>query len=88
MSDENAPGPDAFDGPIADEGTAPAPIDIEAAEARALDESAEAEADGAAQEVVDRAIDEAAQDVADGEAAPAPEAVSYTHLTLPTTPYV
>ena len=73
MSDENAPGPDAFDGPIADEGTAPAPIDIEAAEARALDESAEAEADGAAQEVVDRAIDEAAQDVADGEAAPAPE---------------
>ena len=73
MSDENAPGPDAFDGPIADEGTAPAPIDIEAAQARALDESAEAEADGAAQEVVDRAIDEAAQDVADGEAAPAPE---------------
>ena len=73
MSDENAPGPDAFDGPIADEGFAPAPIDIEAAEARALDESAEAEADGAAQEVVDRAIDEAAQDVADGEAAPAPE---------------
>ena len=61
MSDENAPGPDAFDGPIADEGTAPAPIDIEAAEARALDESAAAEADGAA------------QDVADGEAAPAPE---------------
>ena len=74
MSDENAPGPDAFDGPIADEGTAPAPIDIEAAQARALDESAEAEADGAAQEVVDRAIDEAAQDVADGEAAPAPGA--------------
>ena len=73
MSDENAPGPDAFDGPIADEGFAPAPIDIEAAEARALDESAAAEADGAAQEVVDRAIDEAAQDVADGEAAPAPE---------------
>ena len=73
MSDENAPGPDAFDGPIADEGTAPAPIDIEAAEARALDESAAAEADGAAQEVVDLAIDEAAQDVADGEAAPAPE---------------
>ncbi|EFW09182.1 transcription termination/antitermination protein NusG [Pauljensenia hongkongensis] len=73
MSDENAPGPDAFDGPIADEGFAPAPIDIEAAQARALDESAEAEADGAAQEVVDRAIDEAAQDVADGEAAPAPE---------------
>ena len=73
MSDENAPGPDAFDGPIADEGFAPAPIDIEAARARALDESAEAEADGAAQEVVDRAIDEAAQDVADGEAAPAPE---------------
>ena len=73
MSDENAPGPDAFDGPIADEGTAPAPIDVEAAEARALDESAAAEADGAAQEVVDRAIDEAAQDVADGEAAPAPE---------------
>ena len=73
MSDENAPGPDAFDGPIADEGFAPAPIDIEAAEARALDESAEAEADGAAQEVVDRAIDEAAQDVAEGEAAPAPE---------------
>ncbi len=73
MSDENAPGPDAFDGPIADEGFAPAPIDIEAAEARALDGSAEAEADGAAQEVVDRAIDEAAQDVADGEAAPAPE---------------
>ena len=74
MSDENAPGPDAFDGPIADEGFAPAPIDIEAAQARALDESAEAEADGAAQEVVDRAIDEAAQDVADGEAAPAPGA--------------
>ena len=73
MSDENAPGPDAFDGPIADEGFAPAPIDIEAAQARALDESAAAEADGAAQEVVDRAIDEAAQDVADGEAAPAPE---------------
>lgn len=74
MSDENAPGPDAFDGPIADEGTAPAPIDIEAAQARALDESAAAEADGAAQEVVDRAIDEAAQDVVDGEAAPAPGA--------------
>lgn len=73
MSDENAPGPDAFDGPIADEGTAPAPIDVEAAQARALDESAAAEADGAAQEVVDRAIDETAQDVADGEAAPAPE---------------
>ena len=73
MSDENAPGPDAFDGPIADEGFAPAPIDIEAAQARALDESAAAEADGAAQEVVDRAIDEAAQDVADGEAAPAAE---------------
>ena len=73
MSDENAPGPDAFDGPIADEGTAPAPIDVEATAARALDESAAAEADGAAQEVVDRAIDEAAQDVADGEAAPAPE---------------
>ena len=73
MSDENAPGPDAFDGPIADEGTAPAPIDVEAAQARALDESAAAEADGAAQEVVDPAIDEAAQDVADGEAAPAPE---------------
>ena len=73
MSDENAPGPDAFDGPIADEGTAPAPIDVEAAEARALDESAAAEADGAAQEVVDPAIDETAQDVADGEAAPAPE---------------
>lgn len=71
MSDENAPGPDAFDGPIADEGTAPAPIDIEAAQARALDESAAAEADGAAQEVVDRAIDEAAQDVVDGEASPA-----------------
>ena len=73
MSDENAPGPDAFDGPIADEGFAPAPIDIEAAEARALDESAVAEADGAAQDVVDRAIDEAAQDVAEQEAAPAPE---------------
>lgn len=73
MSDENAPGPDTFDRPIADEGTAPAPIDIEAAQARALDESAAAEADGAAQEVVDPAIDEAAQDVADGEAAPAPE---------------
>lgn len=71
MSDENAPGPDAFDGPIADEGTAPAPIDIEAAEARALDESAEAEADGAAQEVVDRAIDETAQDAAGRGAAPA-----------------
>ena len=71
MSDENAPGPDAFDGPIADEGFAPAPIDIEAAQARALDESAAAEADGAAQEVVDPAIDEAAEDGADGEAAPA-----------------
>ena len=73
MSDENAPGPDAFDGPIADEGFAPAPIDIEAAEARALDESAEAEADGAAQEVVDPAIDETAQDAAGRGAAPAPE---------------
>ncbi len=73
MSDENAPGSDVFDGPIADEGFAPAPIDIEAAEARALDESAVAEADGAAQDVVDRAIDEAAQDVAEQEAAPAPE---------------
>ena len=73
MSDENAPGSDVFDGPIADEGFAPAPIDIEAAEARALDESAVAEADGAAQDVVDRAIDEAAQDVAEREAAPAPE---------------
>ena len=73
MSDENAPGPDVFDGPIADEGFAPAPIDIEAAEARALDESAVAEADGAAQDVVDRAVDEAAQDVAEREAAPAPE---------------
>lgn len=71
MSDENAPGPDAFDGPIADEGTAPAPIDVEAAAARALDESAEAEADGAAQEVVDRAIDETAQDAAGRGAAPA-----------------
>ena len=73
MSDENAPGPDAFDGPIADEGTAPAPIDVEAAEARALDESAAAEADGAAQEVVDPAIDETAQDAAGRGAAPAPE---------------
>ena len=73
MSDENAPGSDVFDGSIADEGFAPAPIDIEAAEARALDESAVAEADGAAQDVVDRAIDEAAQDVAEQEAAPAPE---------------
>lgn len=73
MSDENAPGPDAFDGPIADEGTAPAPIDVEATAARALDESAAAEADGAAQEVVDPAIDETAQDAADGEAAPAAE---------------
>ncbi|WP_026430360.1 transcription termination/antitermination protein NusG [Schaalia georgiae] len=73
MSDENAPGSDVFDGPIADEGFAPAPIDIEAAEARALDESAVAEADGAAQDVVDRAIDEAAQDVAEQEAAPARE---------------
>ena len=63
MSDENAPGPDAFDGPIADEGFAPAPIDIEAAEARALDESAEAEADGEAAP--------APEDGADGEAAPA-----------------
>ena len=74
MSDENAPGPDAFDGPIADEGTAPAPIDIEAVEARALDESAAAEADGAAQEVVDLAIDETAQDAAGRGAAPAPGA--------------
>ena len=73
MSDENAPGPDAFDGPIADEGTAPAPIDVEAAAARALDESAAAEADGAAQEVVDPAIDETAQDAAGRGAAPAPE---------------
>lgn len=73
MSDENAPGSDVFDGPIADEGFAPALIDIEAAEARALDESAVTEADGAAQDVVDRAIDEAAQDVAEQEAAPAPE---------------
>ena len=73
MSDENAPGPDAFDGPIADEGTAPAPIDIEAAQARALDESAEAEADGAAQEVADPAIDETAQDAAGRGAAPAAE---------------
>ena len=71
MSDENAPGPDAFDGPIADEGTAPAPIDVEAAAARALDESAAAEADGAAQEVVDPAIDETAQDAAGRGAAPA-----------------
>ena len=62
MSDENAPGPDAFDGPIADEGTAPAPIDVEAAEA-----------DGAAQEVADPAIDETAQDAAGRGAAPAPE---------------
>lgn len=74
MSDENAPGPDAFDGPIADEGFAPAPIDIEAVEARALDESAAAEADGAAQEVVDLAIDETAQDAAGRGAAPAPGA--------------
>ena len=74
MSDENAPGPDAFDGPIADEGTAPAPIDIEAAQARALDESAEAEADGAAQEVADPAIDETAQDAAGRGAAPASNA--------------
>ena len=73
MSDENAPGPDAFDGPIADEGTAPAPIDVEATAARALDESAAAEADGAAQEVVDLAIDETAQDAAGRGAAPAPE---------------
>lgn len=73
MSDENAPGPDAFDGPIADEGTAPAPIDVEAAAARALDESAAAEADGAAQEVVDPAIDETAQDAAGRGAAPAAE---------------
>ena len=73
MSDENAPGPDVYDGPIADEDFAPAPIDIEAAEASALDESAVAEADGAAQDVVDRAIDEAAQDVAEQEAASAPE---------------
>ena len=73
MSDENAPGPDAFDGPIADEGTAPAPIDVEATAARALDESAAAEADGAAQEVVDPAIDETAQDAAGRGAAPAPE---------------
>ena len=71
MSDENAPGPDAFDGPIADEGTAP--IDVEAAQARALDESAAAEADGAAQEVADPAIDETAQDAAGRGAAPAPE---------------
>ena len=73
MSDENAPEPDVYDGPIADEDFAPAPIDIEAAEASALDESAVAEADGAAQDVVDRAIDEAAQDVAEQEAASAPE---------------
>ena len=73
MSDENAPGPDAFDGPIADEGTAPAPIDVEATAARALDESAAAEADGAAQEVVDPAIDETAQDAAGRGAAPAAE---------------
>ena len=73
MSDENAPGPDAFDGPIADEGTAPAPIDVEAAAARALDESAAAEADDAAQEVVDPAIDETAQDAAGRGAAPAAE---------------
>ena len=71
MSDENAPGPDAFDGLIADEGTAPAPIDVEATAARALDESAAAEADGAAQEVVDPAIDETAQDAAGRGAAPA-----------------